>query len=164
MPARNHGGQRAAQRDVYRSGGRQAQAQQQQALDECADAGTTTTMAKNTRRVKTPRWLKHRNLIAAEALALAGVGKYALALFVKDQHQLPNWSKVLFLVATTIGILGVLYLTFERVLTRGVERTHEVVKVLPLPFPVALFHCAAWVGIFYLYAWVYHLPSWPMVP
>lgn len=116
----------------------------------------------NGKRAKAPRFLKHRNLVAGEALALAGVAKFELTLAVKHYPDLPNAVKVLFLIAATVGIFGVLFLGLERLLARSVERTHSVMKVLPLPMPVVLFHVSAWVGIFYLYAWVYALPVIPM--
>jgi len=124
---------------------------------------TTTAMAtskgaRKLRRSRLPKWLRHRTLIAAEVLALAGVAKYELTPFVKAQETVPNWGKVLFLLAATVGIFGVLFLALERLLRRSVERTQEVIQALPLPAPLVLFHLAAWSGLFLLYAWVYALP------
>lgn len=118
----------------------------------------TSKNTRKSRRSRVPKWLRHRTLIAAEALALAGVAKYELTLFVKAQETVPNWGKVMFLLAATVGIFGVLFLGLERLLRRSVERTQEVMQALPLPAPLVLFHLAAWTGLFFLYAWIYSLP------
>lgn len=122
----------------------------------------TPKTSSGKRRLRAPKFLRHRSLVAAEALALAGAAKYELTLWVKGLPDLPNYAKVLFLLAATVGIFGVLFVALERFLAKSVERSHEVVKALPLPAPVLLFHLGVWVALFYLYAWIYHLPVPPL--
>jgi hypothetical protein len=122
----------------------------------------SSKQSKKSKGLRAPRWMQHRALVAAEALALAGVAKYELTMYVKALPNFPNWGKVLFLLAATVGIFGIVFVAVERLLTRSVERSGDVVKALPLPAPIVLFHLSVGVALFYLYAWVYHLPVPPL--
>ena len=112
-----------------------------------------------------PSFLRHRNLIAAEALLLVSVAKDLIGEFIKQQPTsvLPNWGKVLFVMAATIGILGGLFAILEKLTHGSVVKTHEVVQALPLPAPVLAIHAAIFTGLFYLYAHLQGLPVWPLV-
>ena len=123
-------------------------------------------MAKTSRRGGGgPGFLRHRNLIAAEALLLVGLAKDFISDFIKSQpaSTLPNWGKVLFVMAATMGVLGVFFAVLEKVTKGGVAKTHEVVKALPLPAPMLAIHGAVLVGLFYLYAHLLRLPVWPLL-
>ena len=123
-------------------------------------------MAKKSRRGSAaPGFLRHSNLVAAEALLLVSVIKDFINDFIKSQpaSTVPNWGKVLFLMAATVGVLGVFFAVLEKATKGGVARTHDVVQALPIPAPVLAIHAAVLVGLFYLYAHLQHLPVWPLV-
>jgi hypothetical protein len=100
-------------------------------------------------------------LVTTEALLLISLAKDLISDQVKHAAIGNGW-KVGFVMAATIGLLGVLFLVLERIATTGVAKTHAVVQALPLPVPMLAIHAAALVGLFYLYAWHQHLPVWPM--
>jgi len=123
-------------------------------------------MAKTPRKQpkpKSPRpgraqsWFKrtfsHRHLVATEALLVVGVCDRLGRLWVLEQAPAPNWAKVLIYMGFVVGIFGGVLLLLHRVLTTSVNTTHEVVKALPLPTPMIFIHLAAFVGLFFLYAW-----------
>ena len=122
-------------------------------------------MAKKSRRGVTPVFLRNRNLIAGEALLLMGLAKDFISDFIRSQPTatLPNWGKVLFVMATTIGVLGVFFAILEKITKDGVAKTHEVVKALPIPAPMLAIHGAVFVALFYLYAHLLRLPVWPLL-
>jgi len=122
-------------------------------------------MAKKSRRGGTPAFLRHGNLIAAEALLLVGVAKDWISGLIKSQPAatLPNWGKVLFVMAATIGLLGIFFAVLEKFTKGGVAKTHDVVQALPIPAPMLAIHGAVMVGLFYLYAHLLHLPVWPLL-
>ena len=66
----------------------------------------------------------------------------------------PPWGKVLFVMGTTIGLLGGLLFFCERLMRTGVATTHDVAKVVPLPIPQVVIHAALLFGLFELYAYV----------
>lgn len=97
------------------------------------------------------RRLRHRDLIALEAVLLVGLIKDWVAAFVKTSN-LPNYAKVLFIMAATIGLLGGLFLVVEKLTRRGVAHAHQAVRSLPVPLPIWLVHAAMLVAFFLLYA------------
>lgn len=119
-------------------------------------------MAKKKTQSKTPKFLRHRFLVGVEAVLIASVLKDFANGWVKARPELPNGVKVAFVMAATVGILGVLFVVLEKAARIGVSKTHEVAQALPLPAPVLLLHLAALTGLFYLYAWLQHMPVWPM--
>jgi len=120
-------------------------------------------MVKKSRRGgATPGFLRHRNLITAEALLLVGLAKDFISDLIRSQTALPNWGKVLFVMAATVGLLGIFFAILEKVTKGGVAKTHEVVQALPIPAPMLAIHGAVLVGLFYFYAHLLRLPVWPL--
>jgi hypothetical protein len=112
---------------------------------------------------KTPKFLRHRALVGAEAVLLVGVGQQLLNRQI-DAVRMPNPARVLFTMACTLGVLGGLVLLARALATKGVAQTHQVAKALPIPAGTWLLHIAAFAGLFVLYAIVWHLPvEVPMV-
>jgi hypothetical protein len=103
------------------------------------------------RRSGGARWLRHKGLIAVEAMLVLGLAKDLLTDRVKAS-ALPSYGKVLFLMAATIGVFGGLYFVLERLSTRGVEKAHEVARALPLPLPYWIVHAALLAALYYFYA------------
>lgn len=108
-----------------------------------------------------PRWLRHRTLLAAEGVLLIGLAQELLQRWVLGL-DVPNGVKVAFVMAATVGVIGLLLVVVQRMVVNSLAKTHEVAKAMPLPTPVVLLHLAALIGLFYLYAWVWALPVWPM--
>jgi hypothetical protein len=109
-------------------------------------------------------WLKrtfsHRRLIAGEALLVVGVVDRLGRRWVTEEAPVPNWLKVVILMALVIGIFGGLILVLQKVMTTGLAKTHDVVKALPLPTPIIFVHAAAFVGLFFAYAWAAEIDVW----
>ncbi len=106
-----------------------------------------------------PRWLRHRGLITGEAILLVGV----LQQVIQDRISelpLPNWGKVLWVMASTLGALGLVLFFAKDFALKGVAKTHDVAQALPLPTPTLLVHVAIYGGLFLLYAKVWNLPVW----
>lgn len=110
------------------------------------------------RRSGGSRWFRHRGLIAIEAMLVMGLAKDLLSDRVKSAN-LPNYGKVLFLMAATIGLFGGLFVILERFSARGVEKAHEVARALPLPFSYWLAHAALLVALYFLYAHMHGLKA-----
>jgi hypothetical protein len=108
-----------------------------------------------------PTWLRHRALVATEGVLLIGVAQELLQRQVLAL-DLPNALKVLFVMAATIGIIGLLLVVVQTVVVRSLAKTHEVAKAMPLPWPVVLVHLLVFTGLFLLYATVWDLPVWPL--
>lgn len=109
----------------------------------------------------TPSWLKHRALLAGEVILVVGVIQELIQRQV-NHLTLPHYAKVLWIMGCTLGVLGVLLLVVQIVIKRSLAKTHDVVQAIPVPMPMLLVHGAAYIGLFYLYAWVWNLPVWPL--
>ena len=109
----------------------------------------------------TPAWLRHRALLAGEVILLVGVIQELVQRQV-NSLAVPPWGKVLWVMACTLGVLGVLLLVIQAIIKRSLAKTHEVVQAIPLPMPLLLVHGALYVALFYLYAWVWEQPVWPL--
>lgn len=99
-----------------------------------------------------PRWLRHGSLVATEAVLIAALVKDWVNAAVLRSGGMPGWGKVLFVMGATVGILGGLYFGIERLLARGVARTHSAFGVLPLPIPGLLAHLVVLAVLFLVYA------------
>jgi hypothetical protein len=105
----------------------------------------------------TPFFLKHRNLMAAEAVLVVGLLKGLMETWVKSAN-LPNYGKVLFIMAGTLGLLVGLYWLIESLTSAGVKKTHALLKTFSLP---QLFvHALVFAALFFVYAVQHHLPVW----
>ncbi|MBA3685307.1 MAG: hypothetical protein H0W72_08705 [Planctomycetes bacterium] len=108
----------------------------------------------------TPKFLRHRVLLSAEAVLVVALAKDWVVGWVKAQ-ALPDWLKVVFIMAVTVGILGGLFLFAEQVTQRSVARTHQVVQALPLPTPYLLIHALILFALYLVYAHVHGFAVWP---
>jgi hypothetical protein len=100
--------------------------------------------------------------VASEGILVVGVVQELIQRQV-NHLDMPAWSKVLWLMACTLGVLGVLLMVIQVMAQRSVAKTHEVAQALPLPAATLLMHAALFTGLFYLYAWVWNLAVWPLV-
>lgn len=104
-----------------------------------------------------PSFLKHRTLMAAEIVLVVGLLKGVMETWVKSA-ELPNYAKVLFIMAGTLGLLGGLYWLIESITSTGVKKTHALLKSFSLPH--VLVHALVFVVLFFVYAAQHHLPLW----
>jgi hypothetical protein len=110
-----------------------------------------------------PTWLRHRALMTGEVILTVGVVQELIQRQV-NHLALPPYGKVLWIMASTLGVLGVLLLVIRAVVTHSLTKTHEVVQAIPLPTPLLLVHALVYVGLFFLYAYVWSIPVWPFAP
>jgi hypothetical protein len=101
--------------------------------------------------LRLPRWLSHRGLVAVETLLLVGILRDILTREVKAS-TLPNYGKVLFIMALTIGIFGGLFFFVERLTARTVAGTHKAVRSLTGVVPYWVVHAGILLILFLLYA------------
>jgi hypothetical protein len=114
-------------------------------------------MARKRKGSWVPRWLRHRTLAAGEAILLVGACNELIQQVV-SHLDLPNWGKVLWVMGSTLGLLGVMLLIVRLVADKSVAKTHEVVQAIPLPLPYLLVHALIYGGLFLLYSIVWKLP------
>jgi hypothetical protein len=105
------------------------------------------------------RWIRQRDVVAAEAVLLVGVLKDVVMERVRVS-AFPDWGKVVFLMAVTLGMLGGLFLFLERWLARGVRSTTGVANALPVPASVWLVHAAVLAALFFAYAHMLGVRVW----
>lgn len=106
-----------------------------------------------------PRWLRHRALVTGEAILVVGVLQQLLQQRI-NELAMPNWGKVLWVMASTLGLLGVILVLVRVVAVKGVAKAHDVVQAIPLPTPTLFIHLLVYGGLFLLYAKVWDLPVW----
>jgi hypothetical protein len=102
----------------------------------------------------TPAFLKHRSLMATEAVLVVGLLKGLLEDWIKAT-DLSNWGKVLFLMAGTVGLLGGLYWLIEVLTTGGVAKAHGLLRTFSMPYLAV--HGLIFVVLFFIYAQRHHL-------
>jgi hypothetical protein len=102
------------------------------------------------------RIFSHRGLIAVEALLLMGVLKDWIFEQLRTS-TFPNYTKVLLVMATTVGLFGGLFFFLQRLLARGVAHTHGLARQMPIAVPVAAVHALLLFVLFLLYARMLHL-------
>jgi len=124
-------------------------------------APQTVLMASKRSRSRI-RWLQHRTLIKGEAVLVVGLLREVAAQWIAAQPSsvLPNWGKVMFTMAATIGLFGGLFYVLESFTAKSVAKTHQAVQALPLPTPYLLVHAGVFAALFFAYARVMHLPPW----
>lgn len=98
-----------------------------------------------------PRWLSHRGLVAAEAVLFVGILRDVLSHWIKSS-QLPNYGKVLVVMAMTVGVFGGLFLVVERIVARTVAGTHRAVRTVTGVLPYWAVHAGILFVLFLLYA------------
>ena len=107
--------------------------------------------SSSTRRSAKGGIFSHRSLIAVEALLFLGVAKdWIFAALVRS--SLPNWQKVVLVMATTVGLFGGLFLLVGKWMTQTVRTTHKAAERLPIAVPTIVIHGALLVVLFFLYA------------
>ena len=98
-----------------------------------------------------PRWLSHRGLVAAEAVLLVGILRDVLSHWIKES-TLPNYGKVIVVMAMTVGVFGGLFLFVERFTARTVAGTHKAVRTVTGVMPYWAIHAGILFALFLLYA------------
>jgi nitrate reductase gamma subunit len=107
--------------------------------------------SSSTRRSAKGGILSHRSLIAVEALLFLGVAKdWIFAMLLRS--SLPNWQKVVLVMATTVGLFGGLFLLVGRWTAQTVKTTHKVADRLPIAVPTIAIHGTLLFVLFLLYA------------
>jgi hypothetical protein len=80
-----------------------------------------------------------------------GVAKdWIFALLLRS--SLPNWGKVVLVMATTIGMFGGLFFVVERLTRHTVAGTHKAAGRLPFAVPTIAIHALLLFVLFLLYA------------
>ena len=114
-------------------------------------ASETKSRSGARKRSSRPRWLTHRGLVAVEAVLLVGVLK-DVAVSLARGAAWPNYGKVLFAMAVTVGLFGGLFLFVEKTTARTVATTYKAVRTLSLVLPYWLLHVVVLAALFLLYA------------
>lgn len=108
-----------------------------------------------------PRIFRHRNLVASEGLLLVAVLQEVIQRWVNGL-EIANWGKALFMMAVNLGALGILLVFVQIAAEKSLSKTHAAVQAIPFPTPYLLIHSAVFIAIFYLHAYVWDVPVWPM--
>ncbi len=103
-----------------------------------------------------PRWLRHRALLSAEAVLVAGLLLDHGSGWVKASG-LHGGVKTLSVMAMTLGLLGALVLTLQGAIGKVIGVAYDTIPAVPN----ALLHVAAFIGLFILYAQVNGFRWWP---
>jgi hypothetical protein len=130
-------------------------------LPTCCPPNHPTPMAKKKSSSWVPEWLKHRALLTGEVLLVVGVVQEVIQRQMLNLG-IPSYGKVLWLMACTLGVLGVLLVVVQAAVKRSLSKTHDIMQAIPLPTPLLIVHTAIYVGLFYLYAWMWDQPIWPL--
>jgi uncharacterized membrane protein YidH (DUF202 family) len=102
-------------------------------------------------RSSRPGIFTHRGLVAIEALLFVGVAKdWIFAALLRS--SMPNWQKVVLVMATTVGLFGGLLLVLGRWTAQGVKNTHKAAERLPIAVPTIAIHAVLLFVLFLLYA------------
>src|SRR5262249_21692931 len=117
----------------------------------------TSQRASSRRSGRAPSFLKHRTWMAAEAVLVVGLLKGVMETWVKAAN-LPNYGKVLFIMAGTLGLLGGLYWLIESITSVGITKTHALLRRFSLPYVVV--HAVVLAVLFFVYAAYHRLPLW----
>jgi hypothetical protein len=105
------------------------------------------------KRTATRSWLDNRKLVLLETVMLVGLLEEIAEDGVLAWDILHPLVRVLLAVGLVVGAFGGMVLVFEQYVHRGIERTHDVVRRLPLPVPMVVVHVLVLVSIFLAYAW-----------
>ena len=93
----------------------------------------------------------HRGLIAAESVLVLGILKdWIFGFFVHS--DLPNYGKVILIMAASVGLFGGLLLVVSKLMTKGVAGSHKVAQQMPILLPTVAVHAALLFVLFLLYA------------
>ncbi|MBL8860194.1 MAG: hypothetical protein JNL28_16915 [Planctomycetes bacterium] len=93
----------------------------------------------------------HRGLIAAEAVLVLGILKdWIFGFFVHS--TLPNYGKVLLVMAATVGLFGGLLVVVTKLMHKGMAGSHKVAQRMPIILPTVFIHAALLFVLFLLYA------------
>lgn len=96
-------------------------------------------------------FLSHRGLVAVEAMLVLGLVK-DWAFEELRTSSFPNYLKVLFVMATTVGLFGGLFVVVEKLTARSMAGTHKAARTLPFVLPTAAVHAILLVVLFVSYA------------
>ncbi|MFW5698348.1 MAG: hypothetical protein ACOCYN_00705 [Planctomycetota bacterium] len=99
-------------------------------------------------------------MLGVEAVLLVG----AIEMWCEDQitayPNLPEWTRVLFVMLLVAGLFGAVLLFLQRLAYGSMNRAHKVVDALPLPTPTLMVHALAIGALFVFYAWVLRIQPW----
>jgi hypothetical protein len=98
-------------------------------------------------------WLDLRKLVLLETVLLVGLVEEMAEDAVLAWDLLHPLVRVLLAIGLVVGAFGGMVLVFEQYVRRGIERTHEVVRRLPVPVPMIGVHVLVLLGLFLGYAW-----------
>jgi hypothetical protein len=101
----------------------------------------------------TRSWLDLRKLVLLETVLLVGLVEEMAEDGVLAWDILHPLVRVLLAIGLVVGAFGGMVLVFEQYVHRGIERTHDVVRRLPIPVPMIGIHVLVLLGIFLGYAW-----------
>jgi hypothetical protein len=105
-----------------------------------------------------PSWLRHRKLVLGEAILITGAGQMVVQNWVAGLAIAPAF-KVLWAMASTLGMLSLLLWLVRAWVIKGVATTHAVVRaVVIIPTPLLLLHIVAYGLLFLLYAHLMRMP------
>ena len=100
------------------------------------------------RRAPRRRIFSHRNLLAIEGLLVVALLKSWIEDAIRSS-TLPDPSKVLFVMASTIGLFAGLYVLIEGLTARSVEGAHAAMRLF---VPRLAVHAVALFVLYLLYA------------
>lgn len=106
-------------------------------------------------------WLRHRNLLTAEAALLVAVGLQLLQTSVSTRPDVPWWLKTLLIMAINGGLLGGMLLLVTALTRSSLSGAQRVVQAVPLPTPLLAIHLVILGSMFVLYAHIWEF--WPPI-
>jgi hypothetical protein len=101
-------------------------------------------------------WFQHHRLIATEALLVAGIVQQLLSNLVSTSN-LPGAVKVLLTMASVVGLLSIVAVAAQAMAGFGLAGTHRAWARL-LALPHLFLHGLLFVGLFFAYAVIWHIP------
>ena len=105
--------------------------------------------------VKVKRWFSHRHLIALEVLLGLDLILRVTKTLLMESQAVPNWGKIIIIMALTIGFLGFIMMWLTRIMAVGLEGAHRTISAIPVLRHHLIIHCGIFTGFFFLYALIY---------
>jgi hypothetical protein len=106
-------------------------------------------------RKRTGSVLDQRKLVLLETVLLVGLLEEMAEDAVLAWDIVHPLVRVLIAIGLVVGAFGGMVLVFQDYVRRGVARTHEAVRRLPIRVPVLAVHALALLGLFLAYAWMW---------
>lgn len=96
-----------------------------------------------------------RKLILLETVLVVGLLEELAEDAVLAWDLVHPLVRVLIAIGLVVGAFGGMVLVFQDYVRRGVARTHDAVRRLPIPVPMLGVHALALLGLFLAYAWMW---------